>query len=116
MGTGGRVVNLTSRQYHGAIPTELPYTASTAVLQQLTATLAVELALRRITVNCVKPGPDDTGYATGELHRRLEAAMPMGRWGKPEDAARIVTWLCSDEADWVTGIQSPPMVAGPPEA
>jgi 3-oxoacyl-[acyl-carrier protein] reductase len=101
--TGGRVVTFTSGQYHGTMPDELPYIASKAVIQQLTATLAVELAPRHITVNCVNPGPNDTGYATGELHRRVEAAMPMGRWGKPEDAARLVTWLCSDEADWITG-------------
>ena len=100
---GGRVVLFTSGQYHGAMPEELPYIAAKAVLQQLTAPLAVELAPRRITVNCVDPGPNDTGYATGELRRRVEEAMPAGRWGRPEDAARLVSWLLSDEADWVTG-------------
>jgi 3-oxoacyl-[acyl-carrier protein] reductase len=100
---GGRVVTFTSGQYHGAMPSELPYIASKAVVQQLTATLAVELAPRGITINCVNPGPNDTSYATGGLRRRVEAAMPMGRWGQPEDAARLVTWLCSDQADWVTG-------------
>ena len=54
-------------------------------------------------MNCVDPGPNDTGYATGELRARVEAAMPTGRWGRPEDAARLVGWLCSDEAAWVTG-------------
>ncbi len=102
-GTGGRVVTFTSGQYHGAMPAELPYIASKAVIQQLTATLAVELAPHGITVNCINPGPNDTGYATGELRRRVEEAMPMGRWGRPADAARLVSWLCSDEADWITG-------------
>ena len=102
-GPGGRVVTFTSGQYHGAMPAELPYIASKAVLQQLTASLAVELAPRRITVNCVDPGPNDTGYAGAELHRRVEEAALMGRWGRPEDAARLVAWLCSDDADWVTG-------------
>jgi 3-oxoacyl-[acyl-carrier protein] reductase len=100
---GGRVVLFTSGQYHGAMPEELPYIASKAVLQQLTASLAVDLAPRRITVNCVDPGPNDTGYATGELHRRVEQAIPAGRWGRPEDAARLVAWLLSDESEWVTG-------------
>lgn len=99
----GRVVLLTSGQYHGAMPDELPYIASKAVLQQLTASLAVALAPRRITVNCVNPGPNDTGYATGEQHARVAQAMPGGRWGTPDDAARLVAWLCSDDADWVTG-------------
>ena len=101
--SGGRVVLFTSGQYHGAMPEELPYIASKAVLQQLTASLAVELAPRQITVNCVNPGPNDTGYATGELRRQVEAAMPGGRWGRPADAARLVSWLLSDEAYWVTG-------------
>ncbi|HYO34979.1 MAG TPA: SDR family oxidoreductase [Geodermatophilus sp.] len=100
---GGRVVLFTSGQYHGAMPEELPYIASKAVLQQLTASLAVELAPRRITVNCVDPGPNDTGYATGELRRRVELAMPGGRWGRPEDTARLVAWLLGDESEWVTG-------------
>ncbi|HEX6021480.1 MAG TPA: SDR family oxidoreductase [Solirubrobacter sp.] len=102
-GAAGRVVLFTSGQYHGAMPDELPYIASKAVVQQLTATLAVELAGRNITVNSVNPGPNDTGYATGELRRRVEEAIPAGRWGEPADAARLVAWLCSDEADWITG-------------
>lgn len=99
----GRVVLFTSGQYHGAMPDELPYVASKAVLQQLTASLAVALAPRGITVNCVDPGPNDTGYATGETYRSVAAAVPGGRWGRPEDTARLVAWLCSDEAAWVTG-------------
>ena len=103
VGQGGRVVLFTSGQYHGAMPNELPYIASKAVIQQLTPSLAVQLAAQGITVNCINPGPNDTGWATGELHERIEVATPMGRWGRPEDTARLVSWLCSDEADWVTG-------------
>lgn len=100
---GGRVVTLTSGQYHDAMPTEIPYIASKAVIQQLTATLAVELGPRSITVNCVDPGPNDTGWASAALHERVAAAIPMGGWGRPEDAAGLVAWLCSDDAGWVTG-------------
>lgn len=100
---GGRIVLFTSGQYHGAMPEELPYIASKAVLQQLTASLAVALAPRAITVNCVNPGPNDTGYATQEVRSRVAQAVPGGRWGQPDDAARLVAWLCSDEAEWVNG-------------
>ncbi|HEX2413279.1 MAG TPA: SDR family oxidoreductase [Solirubrobacteraceae bacterium] len=101
--SGGRIVLFTSGQYHGAMPEELPYVASKAAVQQLTGTLAVELAPRGITVNSVNPGPNDTGYATGELRRRVEEAMPGGRWGRPVDIANLVVWLAADEAEWVTG-------------
>ena len=101
--SGGRIVLFTSGQYHGAMPEELPYIASKAAVQQLTASLAVELAPRGITVNCVNPGPNDTGYATGEQRRRVEQAMPSGRWGRPDDIAKLVAWLCTDDADWITG-------------
>jgi 3-oxoacyl-[acyl-carrier protein] reductase len=103
VGSGGRIVLFTSGQYHGAMPEELPYIASKAAVQQLTATLAVELAPRGITVNCVNPGPNDTGYATGDQRRRVEQAMPSGRWGRPDDVAKLVAWLCTDDADWITG-------------
>ncbi|MDA0178820.1 SDR family oxidoreductase [Solirubrobacter phytolaccae] len=99
----GRIVLFSSGQYYSAMPTQLPYIASKAVLQQLTASLAFELAPRGITVNCIDPGPNDTGYATDALRRSVEAAMPTGRWGTPTDAARLVAWLCSEEAGWVNG-------------
>ena len=61
------------------------------------------LAPRRITVNCVDPGPNDTGYADDALRAAVAAANPGRRWGGPADTARLVAWLASDEAGWVTG-------------
>ncbi|HLU33965.1 MAG TPA: SDR family oxidoreductase [Natronosporangium sp.] len=100
---GGRVLLFTSGQYHGAMPAELPYVASKAALHGLTRSLAVHLMPRGITVNCVNPGPNDTGYADDELRAAVAAQMPGGRWGTPTDTARLVAWLLSDEADWITG-------------
>jgi 3-oxoacyl-[acyl-carrier protein] reductase len=100
---GGRVLTFTSGQYAGAMPAELPYIAAKAALHQLTRSLAVHLMPRGITVNCVDPGPNDTGYADAELRARVAAASPGGRWSTPQDTARLVAWLVSDEAAWVTG-------------
>jgi 3-oxoacyl-[acyl-carrier protein] reductase len=100
---GGRVVLFTSGQYHGAMPDELPYIASKAALHELTPSLAVELMPRGITVNCVDPGPTDTGYADAAALAAVVARMPGGRWGQPDDVARLVGWLVSDEAAWITG-------------
>jgi 3-oxoacyl-[acyl-carrier protein] reductase len=100
---GGRILFFTSGQYHGAMPAELPYIASKAALHQLTRSVAVHLMPRGITVNCVDPGPNDTGYADDATRAAVAAANPGGRWGTPTDASRLVAWLVSDEAEWVTG-------------
>ena len=53
--------------------------------------------------NAVDPGPTQTGWITPELREWLLPRMPMGRLGEPEDAARLIAWLASPEARWVTG-------------
>lgn len=100
---GGRVILFTSGQYHGAMPDELPYIASKAALHELTPSLAAQLMPRGITVNCVDPGPNDTGYADDATNAWLASRTPGGRVGEPADAARLVTWLLGDDAAWVTG-------------
>jgi 3-oxoacyl-[acyl-carrier protein] reductase len=98
---GGRVVLLTSGQHLGPMAREVAYAVSKGALQQATRTLADELADRRITVNAVNPGPTDTGWGLADLDPTQ--TMPFGRWGQPEDAARVIAWLCSDDARWITG-------------
>ncbi len=78
---GGRVLLFTSGQYHDAMPCELPYIASKAALH----------------------APNDTGYADDQTRVTVAAANPGQRWGTPIDTARLVAWLLSDEADWITG-------------
>jgi 3-oxoacyl-[acyl-carrier protein] reductase len=98
---GGRVVLMTSGQHLAPMAREVAYAVSKGALQQATLTLADELADRGITVNTVNPGPTDTGWGLAE--HDPEGTMPFGRWGRPDDAARLVAWLCSDDGGWITG-------------
>jgi 3-oxoacyl-[acyl-carrier protein] reductase len=98
---GGRVVLLTSGQHLAPMTREVAYAVSKGALHQATRTLSDELIDRGITVNTVNPGPTDTGWHI--LRQDPRPAMPLGRWGEPDDAARLVGWLCSDDANWITG-------------
>ena len=102
-GPGGRVVLFTSGQYHGVMSGELPYIASKAALRELTPTLAAHLIPRGITVNCINPGPNNTGYDDAAAWARVAERNPGGRASTPQDTARLIGWLVSDEAEWVTG-------------
>lgn len=98
---GGRVVMLTSGQHLGPMAREVAYAVSKGAIHQATKTIADELIERGITVNTVNPGPTDTGWEIRDHDPR--PAMPLGRWGTPDDAARLVAWLCTDDAAWITG-------------
>jgi 3-oxoacyl-[acyl-carrier protein] reductase len=100
---GGRVVMLTSGQHLGPMGGEVAYAAAKGALHQVTWTLSDLLIDRGITVNTVNPGPTDSGWAAPEEHERARRHFPLGRWGQPGDAARLIGWLCTDEAQWVTG-------------
>jgi len=100
---GGRIVLMTSGQNLGPMPGEIAYAASKGALAAAALTLADELADRGITVNCINPGPVDTGWATPEVLAAVADRFPAGRWGEPDDPARLIAWLLSDEGCWITG-------------
>lgn len=101
---GGRVVMMTSGQDHGGgMPGELAYALQKGALASVTRSLATTLAEHAITLNTVNPGPVDTDYATGDGYAAVEKRFPAGRWGMPDDPARLIAWLATDEAEWVTG-------------
>jgi 3-oxoacyl-[acyl-carrier protein] reductase len=102
-GGPGRIINLTSGQSLGPMPEELAYAATKGAIDIFTRSLAPAVAGKGITVNSVDPGPTDTGWITPELREWLLPRMPMGRLGEPDDAARLIVWLASPEARWVTG-------------
>lgn len=103
LGRPGRLVFLTSGQNEGPMAGEVAYAASKGALWSITATLADELAAQGITVNTVNPGPVDTGYATEETRAAVATRFPGGQWGTPDDPARLIAWLTTDEARWITG-------------
>lgn len=101
---GGRVVMMTSGQdIAGGMPGEIAYALQKGALASITRSLATALAEHAITVNTVNPGPVDTGYLTGDAHAAVAAMFPAGRWGQPDDPARLIAWLATDEAAWITG-------------
>jgi len=91
----GSVVLMTSGAHLAPMAREVGYAVTKGALAIATKTLAAELA-PRITVNCVNPGPTDTGWDIGD-------PPPGLRWGEPDDAARAVAWLCGEGARWITG-------------
>jgi len=107
---GGRVVWMTSGQSLGPMPHEIAYAASKAALAGLTASVADGLVERGILLNTVNPGPVNTGYLDVDTADRppevLDAVLahfPGGRFGEPDDPARLVAWLVSDAGRWVVG-------------
>ena len=101
--SGGRIINLSSGQGLNPMPGELAYAATKGAVEAFTRSLSAEVARLGITVNAVDPGATDTGWIASELKEKWAAESPMGRIGAPEDAARLIRFLASAEAEWITG-------------
>ena len=99
---GGRVIWMTSGQSLGPMSDNLAYATSKAALAGATWSVADDLAGRGILLNTVNPGPVNTGYLDDAPPAFLEA-FPQHRIGEPEDPARLIGWLVSDEGRWVVG-------------
>ena len=99
----GSVVLMTSGQGLGPMPEEIAYCTAKAALAGITPSLAAGLAERGIRLNTVNPGPVDTGYMDTATLRAVDAMFPSGRTARPQDPARLICWLLTDDASWVTG-------------
>ncbi|WP_088068080.1 SDR family oxidoreductase [Gottfriedia luciferensis] len=99
----GRIINMTSGQELGPMPNELAYVATKGAISAFTKSLSVEVAHLGVTVNAVNPGPTDSTWMTEEIRKHILPKFLLGRIGMPEDAARLVAFLASDDAEWITG-------------
>jgi len=84
---GGRIILLTSGQGITAMPNEIPYVVTKGGIDAFTKSASISLAKKNITINAIDPGATDSGWMTPELYDHIKAENPMGRVGKPEDAA-----------------------------
>jgi 3-oxoacyl-[acyl-carrier protein] reductase len=100
---GGRIINMSSGQGYEPMPGNLAYAASKGAVDAFTSSLSVEVMPLGITVNAVDPGPTDTGWMSDEVREQMCMSAPSGRLGEPKDAARLVAFLASPEASWITG-------------
>jgi len=106
LGQGGRIVNISSSTTLFPMVGSSLYAGSKTILKLFTEVWARELGPRGITVNSVVPGPTSPGsfdHASKEMQVQAAAASPFGRIGTAEEIAAAVAFLCSDDANWVSG-------------
>ncbi|MCF3127230.1 3-ketoacyl-ACP reductase FabG2 [Acinetobacter soli] len=99
---GGRIVTLSSVSGVMGNRGQVNYSAAKAGLIGATKALSLELAKRKITVNCVAPGLIETEMVTEEVKSHALAMIPMQRLGQANEVASLVRFLCSDEASYIT--------------
>jgi 3-oxoacyl-[acyl-carrier protein] reductase len=99
----GRIINMTSGQGKNAMPNELAYVVTKGAISAFTLSLSAGVAHLGITVNAVNPGPTATGWMSEQVKQQLQPFFNMGRVGEPEDAAKVILFLASDDAGWITG-------------
>lgn len=107
--TGGSVINIGSLVTSVTPPASAVYTGTKGAVDAITGVLANELAPRKIRVNAVNPGIVETegthtaGISGSEMESQMIAQTPLGRVGQPDDIAKVVAFLASDAAGWLTG-------------
>ena len=102
----GRIINISSISGLMGNPGQVNYSSSKAALNGFTKSLAKEVGSRNITVNCVAPGfidTDMTSYIGQNERNEILKKIPLNKFGSPEDISKLVMFLMSDEASYITG-------------
>jgi len=104
----GRIINISSTMSHVSLPGRAAYSASKSGLLGLTRALALELVDDGITVVAISPGAFATELTAPlmndpELNAHFLSKVPLGRWGSPQDIGKLARFLCSEDANYITG-------------
>src|SRR5882672_75071 len=106
---GGSVINVSSVVSEKGLPGAVVYAATKSALDSVTRVLASELGPRKIRVNTIAPGGVNTegtrsaGVVGGDFEKQIVSQTPLGRFGQPDDIARIAVFLASEDSAWLTG-------------
>ncbi|MDP4084491.1 MAG: SDR family oxidoreductase [Bacillota bacterium] len=107
LSNGGRIINFSTKITELLLPSYSLYAATKGAVEQMTRVFVKELGSKKITVNAVAPGPTETEFfTTGKTEEQIQAysKMPaLQRLGQPNDIAKVVAFLCSDDSEWISG-------------
>jgi 3-oxoacyl-[acyl-carrier protein] reductase len=101
-GNYGRIINI-STDAAQVFPGQITYGASKAAVEALTRSMAIEVGRFGITVNCIAPGPTQTGWIDGDLKKSVLPQIPLGKLIEPADIANAILFLASEQARFITG-------------